>query len=301
MRIRLISGSVYIAILLAFYFMKVLLPHPYGDFCMDVMLYVFAWIGTFEMLRAVQQRTTKKERTIVYIFTAICIPACALSEYFFGAGLQASCFCVLGLSVALLSLLVAEHEETSLENIGLALLAAVYPTLLLSVFVLGNHLNPPAALVKIGFDSRLFILFVFVISPCTDGIAYIFGRFLRKYFPKKLAPVLSPNKTVIGGIGGLVGGMLGALILYFVYGAAGGAGAMTDMHIWLPIYLFIGLISSAVCEFGDLVESCIKRKVGLKDMGKIMPGHGGILDRIDGILFVSLITYILFLLIYIIV
>ncbi len=295
------SGSVYIAVLLAFYFLKVFLPYPYGDFCMDAMLYAFAWIGTFEILRAVQDRTTRKERTIVYIFTAICIPACAIFECFLGTGLQVISFCVLGLSVALLSLLVAAHDETSLENIGLALLSAVYPTLLLSVFVLGNHLNPPAVLVKIAFDSRLFILFVFVISPCADGIAYIFGRFLRKYFPKKLAPVLSPNKTVIGGVGGLVGGMLGALILYFVYGALNGVGAMTDMHIWLPIYLLIGLISSAVCEFGDLVESCIKRKIGLKDMGKIMPGHGGILDRIDGMLFVSLITYILFLLIYIIV
>ena len=66
------------------------------------------------------------------------------------------------------------------------------------------------------------------------------------------------------------------------------------MHIWLPAYLAIGFLAAAATEFGDLVESCIKRKIGIKDMGKIMPGHGGILDRIDGTLFASLAVYIAF-------
>ena len=55
-----------------------------------------------------------------------------------------------------------------------------------------------------------------------------------------------------------------------------------------------GLLGAAATEFGDLVESCIKRKVGIKDMGKIMPGHGGVLDRIDGTLFASMVVYLAF-------
>ena len=63
------------------------------------------------------------------------------------------------------------------------------------------------------------------------------------------------------------------------------------MHIWLPIYLVIGLIAAVATEFGDLVESCIKRKLHLKDMGDLMPGHGGILDRLDSTLFATVAVY----------
>ena len=300
MKIRLISGSCYIALLVAFYCLKIFVH----DFFFDALLYAFAIIGTFEMLRAMKDGMTKKQRVVVYAFTAICIPACALSEQYLGAGLQAICFCLLALSVALFSLLVFAHDETSLEGLGKAFLSAVYPTLFLSVLCLGNHLSPPAHLAKYGIDSRLFILFVFVVSPCADSIAYLFGRFLRKYFPKKMAPKLSPNKTVIGGIGGLVGGVLSALVLYFIYSACVGGyeatGASNPMGIWLPIYLVIGLLGAVATAFGDLVESCIKRKVGLKDMGNIMPGHGGALDRLDSAFFISLATYLAFILLYVI-
>jgi CDP-diglyceride synthetase len=91
----------------------------------------------------------------------------------------------------------------------------------------------------------------------------------------------------------VLGGLVGAAIMYFAYTGIV-VGEYIDMHIWLPAYLAIGFLAAAATEFGDLVESCIKRKIGIKDMGKIMPGHGGILDRIDGTLFASLAVYIAF-------
>ena len=112
-----------------------------------------------------------------------------------------------------------------------------------------------------------------------------------------MAPNISPNKTVIGGIGGLVGGMLGAVALYFIYNATV-VGEFIDMQIWLPVYIGVGLLGAITTAFGDLVESCIKRKVDLKDMGKIMPGHGGVLDRIDGTLFATIAVYTVFTLIH---
>lgn len=297
MKIRLISGSCYIALLAAFFCLKIFLP--YGDFYFDGLLYAFALLGTFEMLRATKEKTTKAQRGLVYIFTSICIPAVAVGEYYQGWGLAVIGGATLVLAVVLLSLLVVRHEETSLEGLGLSLLSAVYPTLLLALMVIANHAGAPVALERFGFDSRLLILFIFVVSPCADSIAYVFGKFLRKYFPKKMTPVISPNKTVIGGIGGLVGGMLGAAALYFIYNAA--AGSYDQMYIWLPVYLGIGLIASIATAFGDLVESCIKRKVGIKDMGSIMPGHGGVLDRIDGTLFATVVVYLAFVVIYLIV
>lgn len=311
MKIRLLSGACYVALLVGFFCLKIFLPQPYGDFAFDGLLYFFGLLGTFEMLRAMGDRVTKKQRAIVYAFAALAIPMCVLFEYWIGngGGMIALSVCVVVLSVALLSLLVMAHEETNLEGLGVAFLSAVYPTLLLCVLALGNHITPPAELAAIGFDSQLFVLFVFIVSPCADSIAYVFGRFLKKYFPKKMAPKLSPNKTVIGGIGGLVGGMLGALVLFFVYNAALGdvygvssidAASIDNAQIWLPIYIIIGLLGAVATAFGDLVESCIKRKVGLKDMGKIMPGHGGALDRLDGTLFASLTTYLSFVILYVI-
>ena len=296
MKIRLISGSAYIAILALFFCLKIFLPAPYGTFAFDALIYAFTLIGTMEMLRAMQEKTTKASRGLVLAFAIVTIPACAVSQYVFEKGFLASALCLGVLALALLSLLVFAHEETTIENLGVSLLSAVYPVLFLALLVLCNHEAGVLRLAKFGFDSRLMLLMIFVISPCADSIAYVFGCFLRKYFPKKLAPKLSPNKTVIGGIGGLVGGMLGAAALYFIYNAT--AGSYDKMSFVLPVYIGIGLLAAIATAFGDLVESCIKRKVGLKDMGKIMPGHGGALDRLDGTFFATVVVYAAFQLIF---
>ncbi|MBO5412391.1 MAG: phosphatidate cytidylyltransferase [Clostridia bacterium] len=293
MKIRLISGSCYIALLAGFYCLKIFVH----DYCFDALIYFFALMGTFEMLRAVKDKTTRAEKAIVFAYSIVCIPVCAVCEARYGNGMQVIGICTFVMAVALLSLLVAKHEETTLENLGVSLLSAVYPTLLLSLLVLANHLPVNPKLDFFALDSRLMILFIFIVSPCADSIAYVFGRFLKKYFPKKMAPNISPNKTVIGGIGGLVGGMLGAVALYFIYNATV-VGEFIDMQIWLPVYIGVGLLGAITTAFGDLVESCIKRKVDLKDMGKIMPGHGGVLDRIDGTLFATIAVYTVFTLIH---
>ena len=293
MKIRLISGSCYIALLAAFYCLKIFVH----DYCFDALIYFFALMGTFEMLRAMKDKTTKAEKALVFAFAAVCIPACAICEERYGYGIEVVGICVFVLAVALLSLLVAKHEETTPENLGVALLSAVYPTLLLAMLVLANHLPVNPKLEYLALDSRLMVLLIFIVSPCADSIAYVFGRFLKKFFPKKMAPNISPNKTVIGGIGGLVGGMLGAAVLYFIYNATV-VGEFLDMQIWLPVYIGVGLLAAITTAFGDLVESCIKRKVDLKDMGKIMPGHGGVLDRIDGTLFATIAVYVVFTLIH---
>ena len=301
MKQRVISGTCYVAILLGFFLLKIYVH----DFCFDLLIYAFALLGTFEVLRAMKDKMTKTERVIVFIFTVICIPACALSEYYFRYGLHVTSVCFVGMGTVLLSLLVLRHEETTPENLGVSFFASLYPTLLLMVLVLVNHVSDPVAvqqgkypdaLAAIAFNSDLLILFVFAISPISDTFAFFFGRFFKKNFPDKLAPDISPNKTIIGAIGGLVGGIVAALIIYFVYTGITGVGHQ-NMHIWLPVYLAIGFLAAAATEFGDLVESCIKRKLGIKDMGNIIPGHGGVLDRIDGTLFAGVAVYLLFALI----
>ncbi len=288
MKVRLISGTVYVAILVAFFCLK-LFVHA---LCYDVLIYAFAIIGTAETLRAFSEKTTKAQKWIVMLFTILCIPLCALTEEFLSSGLAFTCAIFVAFVVAALSLLVFDHENTTPENLGLSLLSGAYPTLLLCTLVLCNHAAEVESLLAVAFDSKLLVLFIFVVSPFSDVFAYLFGISLKKVFPKKLAPELSPNKTVIGFIGGLVGGMLGACGLYFAYGAIWGS--YENVAIWLPIYMGMGLLVALATAFGDLVESCIKRKVGIKDMGKIMPGHGGVMDRIDGTLIAAAVVYLAF-------
>lgn len=300
MKIRLLTGSLYIAVLAGFFLLKIFID----DLCFDALIYLFALIGTFEMTRAMKEKITKAEKIICFLFAIFTIPLTAIFEsdllFSGGHGALAAGGCFFVFSLLLLILLVARHEETGLESVGVAFLSGVYPTVLLVLLVLCNHFVPEEGtrLYDAAFNSDLAILFIFVLSPFADSLAYVFGRFLKKFFPKKMAPVVSPNKTVIGGIGGLVGGLVGATILYFSYTAI--CGVKESVGLWLPVYLGVGLLAAVATELGDLVESCIKRKVELKDMGKLLPGHGGILDRIDGTEFATVVVYIVFVVMYLI-
>ena len=127
MKTRLISGTCYVLLLATFYCLKIFVH----DFCFDLLIYAFSILGTFEMLRAVKDKITASEKIVVSVFTAICVPACAVFEQFFGKGMHITGLCLFVLVVLLLMLLVFEHDETSLESIGVSLLSAVYPTFLL--------------------------------------------------------------------------------------------------------------------------------------------------------------------------
>ncbi len=293
---RVISGTWYMALLAAAYCLKIFLPGDIGSFFVDLLVYVFSLIGTYEMLRALKDKTTKAERAIVYGFSVVCIPVGVLMKYFLDWGTTAVGVCMTALTIALLCLLVFQHDETSLESIGLSFLAAVYPTIFLSMLVVANHAQAPADyLAGFGFDSRLLILFIFVLVPAVDAFAYLFGKLLKGIFPQKLAPVLSPNKTIVGCVGGLIGGLAVATGIYFLYNWL--AGSFEQMYLWLPVYLLIGFAASIATMLGDLVESCIKRKLHIKDMGDIMPGHGGILDRLDSTLYATVAVYSIYALI----
>ena len=300
MKKRIISGTIYAALLLGFFLIKIFVPQPWGNMGFDAFIYFCSLVGTWEILRAMDVSLAKGSKGIVAVFSVICIPVCAISEAFWGYGIHVIAICFFVLALALLSLLIFKNEESTMENIGTAFVCAVYPTLLLCLLMLANHLGEDPIFIQnklnnpsmVLADSNLAICFIFVASPMSDVAAFFAGMGLRKKFPKKLAPTISPNKTVIGFIGGLVGGMLAGAGIYFVYNAI--CGSFENMYIQLPVYILLGLLCSIASCFGDLVESAIKRQRGLKDMGNIMPGHGGILDRIDSTLFTAVVVYVVF-------
>lgn len=133
------------------------------------------------------------------------------------------------------------------------------------------------------------VILVFVplaISFGSDTFALFAGMLFGKH---KLAPYVSPKKTVEGSVGGLAGAVFGLLLVKWIaYGAAG----VVYMTYW-QVLLF-GVLGSVISQIGDLSFSVIKREYGIKDYGKLLPGHGGILDRFDSVAFVAPFAWLLF-------
>ena len=129
--------------------------------------------------------------------------------------------------------------------------------------------------------GNVYILLPFVLAFMSDSSAYFAGRFLGKH---KLAPTISPKKTVEGMFGGIAGAILGAVIFGLVLALG------FQMKVNFLFAIIYGILGSLASVIGDLAFSVIKRQTGIKDFGKIFPGHGGILDRLDSLSIVSPLT-----------
>lgn len=126
--------------------------------------------------------------------------------------------------------------------------------------------------------GNLLILLVFIGAWVTDGAAYFVGRAVGKH---KLIPDVSPKKTVEGAVAGSVF----CAISFVVFGIC--AGKFTTSSANITEMLISGLVISVISQFGDLVASLIKRHYGIKDYGKLFPGHGGVMDRFDSIIAIA--------------
>lgn len=126
---------------------------------------------------------------------------------------------------------------------------------------------------KNGLALTLMVLFT---TWASDSGAYFVGK---RFGKRKLWPAISPNKTIEGSIGGVLVGTLLTFIVGLSFGTLG----------QIPTLIGLGFIIALVGQFGDLVESAIKRSMGVKDSGSILPGHGGIFDRFDSLIFTFII------------
>jgi phosphatidate cytidylyltransferase len=148
------------------------------------------------------------------------------------------------------------------------------------LFLLGYILFPFIILTKIPFGIKGYnpkiLLGIFILIWTNDTFAYIVGKSIGKH---KLYERISPKKTIEGFVGGLIFAVLAAFLIskYYI------EGSQINLYIWIGFAVIVGFFGT----IGDLVESKFKRIAGVKDSGTIMPGHGGILDRVDSVIFVS--------------
>jgi phosphatidate cytidylyltransferase len=186
------------------------------------------------------------------------------------------------LTLAVLASLIVElprhSHEGALPAWALTLAGALYIGWLLSHFILLRRLTTPldpSVFTPLGIEAgAAWVYMVLAITFIQDTAAYFVGR---RWGRRKMAPALSPKKTWEGAAGGLVGAIVASLICIRLLG----------LPISLGAGVLLGIVGGVVGPLGDLAESLIKRQVGLKDAGNIIPGHGGILDRADSLLFTA--------------
>ncbi|HBX23779.1 MAG TPA: phosphatidate cytidylyltransferase [Desulfotomaculum sp.] len=126
-------------------------------------------------------------------------------------------------------------------------------------------------------DGWIWLVFMLACTWASDTMAYLVGR---KWGKHRIAPALSPGKTVEGAVGGVLGSILAAAMVIFF-----------NPHLSVAFVLVLGTLVGIAAQVGDLVESAIKRQAGIKDAGGLIPGHGGILDRFDSMLFTAPLVY----------
>jgi phosphatidate cytidylyltransferase len=188
---------------------------------------------------------------------------------------------------SLIAQLLRRNQEGALPDWALTLVGAFYVGWLLSHFIMLRELDEPllpAPLTPLAIEpGAAWVYLTLAITFLQDTTAYFVGRSLGRH---KLAPTLSPKKTWEGAAGGMAGAIIGSLAGILLLG----------LPISLGAGVVLGVIGGIVGPLGDLAESLIKRQVGLKDAGYIIPGHGGVLDRADSLLFTAPALYYLILL-----
>ncbi len=175
---------------------------------------------------------------------------------------------VIGFFMLLFAEMMMDHVKVHFEMVGMCFVAGVILPYLLSSLV---------RILMMGI-GRYVILIPFIVAFLSDAGAYFVGL---KFGRHKLAPVVSPNKTIEGVLGGLASAILGMLLYTFILDWP----LKQDVHYGLA--LLYGLAGSLIGTFGDLCFSIIKRQAGIKDYGNLIPGHGGALDRLDSLVLVA--------------
>lgn len=256
MKTRLISAAVLLPT-----FLVVIYALPSIVFA--ILIALFCAISSFELLRG----TGLVHHTRLLIYTAVAAALMPIWCYFempYAWGMLG----ILAFMIILFTEMMIDHVKIRLEMLSLCLLAGLLLPYMLSALVR----------MEIQRMGNFWVIIPLILAFLPDSGAYFAGTFFGRH---KLAPVISPKKTVEGVIGGLIVAVVGMLI----YGVVVQLFCAREVnYLYALIY---GLAGTVVAVVGDLCFSAIKRQTGIKDYGNLIPGHGGILDRFDSMILVA--------------
>lgn len=251
---RLISGILLVA--------AALLTIITGGAVLWTVLLCISVIGAEELYRAMDVH----KNGFGLLETAACL---GILLYYGAAALDFGRYGMMAVILALILILfvyVFTYPKYDARQIAAAFLGIVYVAVMLSYIYLTRNLE----------NGHFIVWLIFLCSWGCDTCAYCVGMLIGKH---KMAPVLSPKKSVEGAVGGVIG----AAFLGVVYAAAT-KGPMAE-------YAVICAAGALISMVGDLAASAVKRNQGIKDYGKLIPGHGGILDRFDSVIITAPVIY----------
>ena len=232
-----------------------------GGWPFTLMIYAIATIGLFELLRMRDIELLSVPGILTWIALAVVLLPSSLEMKLYEAIGYSKIELAFMVILLLLIVTVLSKNRFTFDHIAFSVLGALY-------LGIGFYY-----LIETQLFGIKFVVYALIVVWMTDTGAYFVGRKIGK---RKLWPDISPNKTIEGAIGGIISAIIFACIFhYFV--------PIASSYL---ILIVVTLIASIAGQLGDLVESAIKRHYDVKDSGKLLPGHGGILDRFDSLLFV---------------
>lgn len=297
---RVITGT-FIAIA---YIAVILLTTYVHPIIFDIFIFLLAACGVYEMCKAVSCFTSQPILIIDLIQVVVGFASFWFAQYFFkasAAGMNG--YFISLLLMVIVTVIVTACSKTYVKGNAVAtIFVMMYPSAMLMFSVGINYFMSAdigvSLLASLPYRNAGIAL-MFIVPALTDVFAYQIGSAIKG---KKLCPSISPNKTISGAIGGLLGGVVAAcLVLLFTFLAVHfnvnilGLAMLTDAWWSTSLnFVMLGLFGSVFDQAGDLFASLIKRRAGIKDYSNLLPGHGGILDRIDGFMFCGVFFYLYF-------
>ncbi|MCI8338890.1 MAG: phosphatidate cytidylyltransferase [Lachnospiraceae bacterium] len=269
-RTRLLSGIVLMAIAIA--------SLVYGGYVLFGLIMAISVVGLFELYR-----TVKMEKSLpgmagylssIVLDILLLNRASLLTDTTENAIRYAKYheYIILWLVLTLIvfmAMYVIAYPKYHANQISMLVFGLIYVTVMLSFVFRLRYVE----------NGILYVWLIFIGAWGSDTCAYCVGKLVGKH---KMPSELSPNKTIEG----CVGGVIGAALIGFLFALA----FFRDTNYWWQ-FAVIGGVSSVISQIGDLAASAIKRNHDIKDYGKLIPGHGGILDRFDSIIFIAPIVY----------
>lgn len=252
---------------------------------LDALIMSFAFVGTYEMYHTFRKSEYKNSWGAPLLLCVAIYPL----WYFLG---YKGILIALSLSICLALAVFTFKAEMELKDLLATIFSLIYPMALVSLaFALSREF--PCG----GTFAISFAIFLPVFS---DTFAYLVGSTLGK---RKLCPSISPKKTVAGAIGGLLGSILCAVTFFLLFDLyavipVGYVSFSDSVAVRAVVFVVLGIVGGVLAEIGDLAASRIKRTMNIKDFGNIFPGHGGVLDRLDSIMFTLVMFFTAFTFMY---
>ena len=277
MKVRILTAVVCIAFIIPFFWFSGAreLTHPLS-YLFPLLFCAICVVSVWEMLHCLHLDKTFAVSIPIYVAAAI-FPMLARVLDILGRRalfIEIGALTALVLGLYLFAVMVFLFGKLDMGKLGLAFMTCFY--------IIGA--NSCVVLLRDMPHGKYLILIPFIFSWVTDSFAYFTGRLFGKH---KLIEPVSPKKTVEGAIGGFVFCILAAVLYGLIVGLCFGE---TPNYLVLGI---CGLLSGVVSQIGDLILSAIKREQGIKDYGRVLPGHGGLLDRFDSSMAVTILVTVI--------